>query len=132
MTWRRARRADLALAVLWALAAAITLAARPLLPGIAAALPPCPLHALTGVPCFACGSTRALLALTHGDWAHALALHPLAAAAATLGVAAGLVAPLWAASGAPLPSLGDSAPRWRVAAWIVLAAQWGYLIAVGR
>jgi hypothetical protein len=37
----------------------------------------CPLHALTGIPCPACGGTRAALALASGAPAEALALNPL-------------------------------------------------------
>jgi len=40
-------------------------------------LPHCPFHALTGLYCPGCGSTRALYWLVHGDVAHALALNPL-------------------------------------------------------
>lgn len=40
-------------------------------------LPPCPVHALTGLYCPGCGSTRCLFALLHGDWALALAMNPL-------------------------------------------------------
>ena len=32
---------------------------------------PCPLYTLTGLKCPACGSTRAIRALLHGDWAEA-------------------------------------------------------------
>jgi len=41
------------------------------------ALPPCPLHALTGIYCPGCGSTRCLYALLHGDVWLALAMNPL-------------------------------------------------------
>jgi hypothetical protein len=40
--------------------------------------PGCPFRAVTGVDCPFCGMTRATLALGHGDWSAALALHPLA------------------------------------------------------
>jgi len=39
--------------------------------------PLCPLHAVTGLPCPTCGSTRAAIALVHGDLATALAWNPL-------------------------------------------------------
>lgn len=40
-------------------------------------LPPCPVHAYTGVFCPGCGATRAMHALVHGDLLHALAMNPL-------------------------------------------------------
>lgn len=38
----------------------------------------CPLLAATGLPCPGCGLTRALAAMTQGEWRAALGLHPLA------------------------------------------------------
>ncbi len=40
-------------------------------------LPPCPFHAVTGLFCPGCGSTRTLHALLHGDLMQALAMNPL-------------------------------------------------------
>jgi hypothetical protein len=40
-------------------------------------MPPCPLHALTGLYCPGCGSTRALHQLLHGNLAGALHFNPL-------------------------------------------------------
>lgn len=40
-------------------------------------LPPCPFHALTGLYCPGCGTTRALAAFSHGDFFAALAWNPL-------------------------------------------------------
>lgn len=37
----------------------------------------CPIKFLTGVSCAGCGMSRAWLALLRGDWAGALAFHPL-------------------------------------------------------
>lgn len=39
--------------------------------------PPCPFHALTGLQCPGCGSSRALHLLVHGEWRHALGFNPL-------------------------------------------------------
>lgn len=39
--------------------------------------PPCPFHALTGLHCPGCGSSRTVHALFHGEWARAVALNPL-------------------------------------------------------
>lgn len=51
----------------------------------------CLFHRLSGHPCPTCGSTRVVLAFTHGDWAGALSLNPLVALG--LGLAA-----LWLAA----------------------------------
>jgi hypothetical protein len=40
-------------------------------------LPACPFHAMTGLYCPGCGTTRALHALVHGDVANALAMNPM-------------------------------------------------------
>lgn len=77
-------------------------------------LPPCPLHALTGLYCPGCGSTRALHALLHGDLAHALAMNPLLVVSLPVLAAMALNAAgwqpagtqrLWRALGRPRPWL---------------------------
>ena len=40
-------------------------------------LPPCPIHACTGLFCPGCGATRAMHALVHGDVLQALAMNPV-------------------------------------------------------
>jgi len=119
-------------AVLWAASAALALAAAPFAASIAHALPPCALHQWLGVPCATCGSTRAMLALTHGDVLRALAWNPLVTLAALV-LVLGLAAPAWVALRAPLPRLAGPWPLgWRIAAWLLLGAQWIYLIAMRR
>lgn len=49
-------------------------------------MPPCPLRALTGVPCPFCGMTRGTIALVHGDVLGALALNPGVLLAVVVGV----------------------------------------------
>jgi hypothetical protein len=118
---------------LWAASAALLVALVPVLPLLARALPPCALHAWTGVPCVTCGSTRAALALAHGQVVAALEWNPLTALAAIALVIGGVVAPGWVALGGPLPRLDGPLPRaWRAAMWLALAAQWAYLIAARR
>jgi hypothetical protein len=113
--------------------AVLAVACKPLLPVAARLTAPCALHALTGVPCFACGTTRAALALAHGDGWRALTLNPIATLAMTGGLLGGIVAPGWVALRGPVPGIDDRSARWlRLAAWIAVAAQWAYLIAARR
>jgi len=94
----------------------------------------CTWKAFTGIPCPMCGTTRALACLGHVDLPGALAMNPLATAAALL-VAAWAVADL-----ALLPSrrafvveLGPGPARLlRAAVLAALAANWLYLVAAGR
>jgi hypothetical protein len=96
----------------------------------------CPLKTATGIPCFLCGGTHAMIALTRGDWAAAWSLNPLAAA---IGLAAVLYT-IYAACAIL------SRKRWRprianprrlvtaVMTTLALAAiaNWCYLIHTGR
>jgi hypothetical protein len=68
-------------------------------------LPPCPLRALTGVPCPFCGMTTATVAITHGHWAAADAANPLAflVAALAIGTAPVLIARTAGQVSAPEP-----------------------------
>ena len=78
-------------------------------------MPPCPLRALTGVPCPFCGGTRGTLALLHGDLLHSLALNP--------GVVLGIVAVLYVVWRRPRRTL----PTWLPCA--VVAALWAFQLA---
>jgi hypothetical protein len=49
-------------------------AVRPLVPF--EFVPPCPLRAVTGIPCPLCGMTRGVTALVHGDIGRAVFLNP--------------------------------------------------------
>ena len=119
-------------AAAWATLSALALAARPWLPAIAALLPPCPLHALLGVPCMACGSTRAALHLAAGDLTGAFLANPLAAEALLLAWLGGWLAPLWLALGWRLPALPAPLSRpARAAMAAALVANWCFLVARG-
>jgi hypothetical protein len=50
-------------------------------------LPPCPFHAIVGLPCPTCGVTRAWYALVEGRVRDSLRLHPLVAPGAVAGLA---------------------------------------------
>jgi hypothetical protein len=95
----------------------------------------CPFRHLTGIPCFTCGGTRAVLALTRGDLQAALVWNPLVAVGAIAAMA-------WLVYAAVVTAL--RAPRLRVrlaerdkvvfraAAWTVIAGNWVFLILQGR
>lgn len=126
---RRAGADDRALA--WVLAAGTlsAVAVAPALPALARYAPPCVFHALTGVPCPGCGSTRAVLAFFRGDFAAALAFNPLVATALAAGLLAGALAPVWVALGGPLPALAPVLPaRTRVVIAAAIALNWAYLV----
>ena len=94
----------------------------------------CYFKALTGWACLSCGATRALGRLFELDLAGALAMNPLA----TMGILS--LVPWAAADLALLPSgralsveLAPAAARAaRLAFALALAANWVYLLAVGR
>lgn len=98
-------------------------------------MPLCPFKTLTGLPCPTCGVTRAVMAMTRLDFAAALAFNPLAAAAALFGALYLLYAGVVLAA-----RLRRFRPRLtprdlnvaRVAVLTVLAANWLYLVLVGR
>jgi len=117
---------------LWAAGSVLALVARPWLPLAAGFLPPCPLHAWLGVPCFACGSTRAALHLATGDVAGAFLANPLVAAGMSIGWLGGFVAPVWLGLGLRVPTIPTELPRpARAAAWGALLANWCFLLARG-
>ena len=95
--------------------------------------PPCGLRTLTGIPCFGCGGTRAMMALAHGHLLQALAFNPLIALAA-MGAFIWLALVLFrlrfpkatTATRKPLPSL--SIPWIVTGTVLLLIANWIYLI----
>jgi len=77
---------------------------------------PCPFHLVTGLWCPACGATRALHALVHGDLPEAMARNPLFVALLPVG------AWLWMAWASPRlggPTLGHL-PRRRLVVTILV------------
>ena len=129
IAFRAATRDDRSLALVLALAAASGAALVPFAPLFARLAPGCVFHALTGVPCPACGTTRAVLALARGDLFAALSWNPLAAAALLAGGAACALAPLWLALRGPVPVLPRELPMpVRVALVLAVVANWAWLI----
>ena len=100
--------------------------------GLALPTPLCPLHALAGIPCPTCGSTRAASALVHGDLAAALAWNPimtLVMIGAALYVLYAAVVVIRNLPRLRWTTMTQSEFRWiRISVILLLAANWGYLI----
>ncbi len=136
LRWRRLGPREIDHELLWlsvAGAALCGLAVALATPGIR--LPQCVFRLATGLPCPTCGMTRAVLALAHGDWAHAWIMNPLVVLTAAGGAFYALYAAL--VLGARLPRLrpvltvGD-ARFVRLCGVAVVLANWAWLIASGR
>ena len=91
----------------------------------------CPLRRATGLPCPACGGTRAFVHATHGRFLEAWQMNPLA----SLLVVVAVLLPLWwllRMSVVRRPVVVVAGPRlawWlRALAWTALAINWIYLL----
>jgi hypothetical protein len=96
--------------------------------------PLCVFKATTGLPCFTCGGTRALVRLAHFDVLGAVIMNPLVALGLLAMVPWGIADALLALRGRALvlevgPALGRAL---RIGAVPLLLANWAYLIVVGR
>jgi len=97
------------------------------------AVPRCPFKVVTGIPCFTCGTFRALCAWRAGDIRLAFRMQPLISLM-------GLVACFWVLYGISAPLFRVPRVRMKVnMPWVVAAgfgvlvlANWIYLIAAGR
>lgn len=93
----------------------------------------CWFRRLSGVPCPACGMTRAWVHLAHGAPGAAWAMNPLGAALAVLAAASGAWLLLRPALPAPVLLLSDK-EAWalRMAFVAIVAANWAFVLAAGR
>lgn len=99
-------------------------------------LPPCPMLALTGVPCPFCGMTTATVAMTHGHWATAVAASPLAYLVAALAIGTAPVLVARAAGQVSGPQPWSAATRHRISrvvaclvalSWLFQLHRYGFL-----
>ena len=113
----------IAAAAVGLIAAGVLFFSNPYAPSVSPWLPPCPLHALTGLFCPGCGSTRALHRLLHGDFAGAWRMNPAAVLAVPM-IAVFFVkdwmAPNHAWARRPLPA-------WLIPTVLVAVLAWGIL-----
>ncbi len=133
MTWRTPRLEERQLAWIWGVSSISVLLLRPLWPDLVPLLPQCVFHGLTGWPCPTCGTTRAALALLDGHPVQALAYNPLMTVLGCAFMAGGFLAPIWSLTRLPLPVIPPAAWKpLRIAAVLVILANWAYLILSGR
>ena len=94
-------------------------------------LPPCPFHALTGIPCPACGMTTAFAHVARGDVGAALRAQPLGAALALLCAAAVIATPILALARVPPSAIARRASgrTLAVSGLVVWLLSWAYKIA---
>jgi hypothetical protein len=94
----------------------------------------CLFKALTGLPCPACGSTRAVGHLAHGDLAGALVMNPLTTVAAVVVVAWAVADAILLARGRALDlEVGARVGNLMRAGFVAaVALNWAYLLAAGR
>ncbi len=106
----------------------LLLLAAPLAATVASVLPGCPLKTASGIPCPACGSGRATLALASGHLLEAFRWNPAAAAFSITFVLGGLGLGLAAARGVEPPAMPNRLPGWlRWTAVALLLANWLYV-----
>jgi hypothetical protein len=120
--------ADRRLGLFWGAAALGTLLLGPLASRVAPSLPGCLFRELTGLPCPACGTAHAALALTRLDVAGAIAFNPLATLGAVLFLLGGAFAAAAFFAGRVLREPRLSGPAPRLAAALAVAANWAWLL----
>jgi hypothetical protein len=128
--------ADIEVAV--ALVGAAVLAVLLFLPldSLAALMPGCRFHDLTGWPCATCGITRGIVALGNGDWSGALRCNPLLVGGLLLFLPGAVVAAVLWALRLPRPRVAIASRGARLAAGLAVVAaillNWAFLVADGR
>jgi hypothetical protein len=93
----------------------------------------CPLKALLGIPCAACGMTHAFVHLAHGDVVAAVAASPAGAVAAAGAWAFAAAAAIRLALGWRWPALGPRITRALAAGGLLaVLANWAFLVVARR
>ena len=87
----------------------------------------CPFRSVTGVPCPACGSTRAVMATVDGRWLDAVLLNPLFCAAVAVALG-GLVLRFGFGRRVAFPVAPDRRRVVWAAAALLVFANWAYVI----
>lgn len=96
--------------------------------------PPCPFHALTGLPCPTCGATRAAEHFLHGHFVASFFFNPLAFLAFCAFVLFDLYALAVLLGGTARIRVGQFSPAEKLLvrslALVLLAGNWFYLLAI--
>jgi Protein of unknown function (DUF2752) len=93
-------------------------------------MPSCVFKELTGIPCPACGSTRAVMHFAHFDVPHAFIMNPLIAAAVVLSLLALIYSIVSAVLGTPKIKVSLSTREGnilRIGVILAVSVQWLYL-----
>ncbi len=119
---------DIEFGLIYGTIALLALAAARYLP-VLDMMPSCVFKAFTGIPCPACGMTRSLVHLAHGDLAGSLGLNPVVTLAMTTVLLLFLynAASLFSGSRISLSLTSREAQLFRVGTVTVLLANWVYL-----
>jgi hypothetical protein len=130
MTWSPRRPGDIEYGLIFGAIAVLALAAAAVLP-VTELAPVCTFRSMTGLPCPACGSTRSLACLAHGQFLASAALNPLFVAAVSAALIAFLLNGVLILFRLPRPSLHMTTGegiciRWLAA--LLVVAQWAFLI----
>lgn len=124
------------LGFLWGAAAVSAAALVPFVPRLLKLFlpvwPRCPVKLLAGIPCPACGSGRATIALGRLDLPGAFAANPLFTVSVLAFLVGGLVALGLALSGRGVREPRTPSVALRVTLVLALAANWGWLLLDGR
>lgn len=111
--------------------ALIALAVVRFLPALTTVLPSCLFRDITGMPCPTCGSTRALLRLSHGDVPGSLAMNPLLSVILIIAIISFLYGGLTLLPGAKricISLSGREKETIRSLVILLFLVHWGYLI----
>jgi hypothetical protein len=136
LEWRTLRRGEIDHELLWTAVGLTSVAlALAVIPFVGLVPLPCVFKAVTGLPCPTCGATRAVVALSHGDWSSALRLNPLvvlAVAGWTAWLPYGLATGARAGRRVRVACSSRDCTWLRILALAAVAANWLYLVLGGR
>ena len=131
LAWRARGAGELDYGLIYGTIAILALVAVRFLP-LSGFLPPCAFRAMTGFPCPACGSTRALAWLAQGDFAASMSINPLFFLLIIASIGAFVVNGILRLCRLPMPSMdltAFEADCIRAAAVLVALANWAFLAA---
>ena len=135
MNWRRKRPSEIDHELIWLPVSVVCFAGLMLWRKLGLPLPGCVFHELTHHACLTCGATRSLLALCGGHLAGAFRWNPLVFCALIGILLFDLYAVIVLLFNTPRLRFDNIPPgaaaRLRIAAVIVLAANWIYLLRCG-